>query len=79
MKQPCGVLFRLDFHAGPNDPHGCHLPDGHGEIHEFTTPEGRVYQWETDWECDCDHCQLCEGDYCMIYWEVDPRKAIKPD
>lgn len=25
-------------------------------------------QWETDWDCLCEHCIQCEGDYCTIYW-----------
>lgn len=64
----CGVLFTNEG-AGPHDTDGCCLPIGHTEPHEFTATNGIVYQWETDFECDCDHCRRCEGDYCTVYWQ----------
>lgn len=62
----------------PHDPHGCRRPEGHEGPHECVDSMGRIYQWETDWECDCEHCSACEGDYCFTYWEVAPNQALQP-
>lgn len=65
----CGVMHGDYSAACPVDLEGCRLPEGHHGPHEFCAPDGRVWQWETDFECACEHCRLCEGDYCTIYWE----------
>lgn len=65
--EPCGILHGSDG-PYPPDRHGCVLPDGHDGPHEFIDPDGQHWLWETDMECDCDHCMRCEGDYCTIYW-----------
>ncbi len=67
MSLMCDILFVEGF-CGPTDHKGCHLPRNHAEPHEFVATDGRTYQWETDWECDCDHCMKAEGDYCTTYW-----------
>jgi hypothetical protein len=67
----CGILFSNDLGGVPDDVTGCRLPHGHDGPHEFTDARGKVWQWETDWSCDCEHCLQCEGDYCEIYW---PKK-----
>jgi hypothetical protein len=72
--RPCAVLFHVDFGYIPKDTQGCRLPDGHQGPHEFVDERGEVWQWETDWECDCDHCNQCEGDYCMLYWSLRERQ-----
>jgi len=64
----CGILFSNDLGGIPEDETGCQLPCGHEGPHEFTAVGGSVWLWETDWDCDCEHCQECEGDYCAIYW-----------
>jgi hypothetical protein len=69
MSQECGVIFDNDG-APPRDTHGCRLSHGHKGPHEFVDTFGDATRWETDWECDCDWCQSCQGDYCMIYWRV---------
>ena len=69
MATECAVLFVEDY-GGPTDDQGCHLPVGHAGPHEFVAKSGMTYQWETDLECDCEHCRSADGDYCVIYWEV---------
>jgi hypothetical protein len=63
----CGILHGSDFPC-PTDSEGCLLADGHAGPHEFQDPSGQRWLWETDLECNCDHCRRCEGDYCTIYW-----------
>ena len=69
MLELCGIIHSHDS-VSPKDPHGCVLPIGHDAPHEFVAKDGRRYQWETDLECDCEHCMECLGDYCTMYWEV---------
>ena len=66
----CGTIFD-NSGSPPHDKHGCRLHDGHDGPHEFVDTQGVLYRWETDWECDCEHCMRCEGDYCSIYWRAD--------
>lgn len=61
----CGVI--LDD-SEPQDVNGCILPLGHAEPHEFVTRDGEHWQWETDFDCSCEHCMRGEGDYCTNYW-----------
>lgn len=65
----CEILFSNDG-LSPIDSHGCRLDCGHDGPHEFLDERGSVFHWETDLECDCEHCQRCEGDYCITYWPV---------
>lgn len=65
----CGVFHSTD-RSYPQDPHGCLLPVGHDGPHEFASSDGKRYQWKTDLECVCEHCQEADGDYCTTYWEV---------
>lgn len=63
----CGTLH----HKGemlPVDEEGCILPAGHDGPHEFVDSSGQHWLWETDFDCDCEHCMSCEGDYCTTYW-----------
>ena len=53
MVDQCGV--RLG-EASVHDEHGCRLKDGHQGAHEFTDDLGRLWCWETDFECQCEHC-----------------------
>lgn len=73
----CGIL-----HSGYdpllNDPHGCVLPVGHPGPHLFVAQDGRHIHWETDLECDCEHCSQALGDYCTTYWEVPAQSAFRP-
>lgn len=62
---PCGIIVK---NLGLDDAHGCRLPEAHTGPHEFVTSGGEVTQWETDFNCQCEHCQACEGDYCISYW-----------
>lgn len=66
----CGVLH--DDLGGERDVTGCRLLVGHGGPHEFLSNRGIEYQWETDLECDCDHCIKADGDYCTTFW----RKVV---
>lgn len=66
MCQPCAVLFE---DGSPHDASGCLLTIGHDGPHEFIDDRGKVWLWETDLTCDCEHCMRCEGDYCSVYWE----------
>lgn len=67
MAECCGTIHTDSM---PPDTTGCLLPPGHSGPHEFIAAGGTRYQWETDLECDCDHCMKCEGDYCAVYWPV---------
>lgn len=75
----CGVLFSNDLGGVPADDTGCRLQVGHDGPHEFIDASGKAWQWETDWECDCDHCREDDGDYCTIYWPKKPAAASKPN
>ena len=68
----CGILCRGAL--GHEDEDGCRRPKGHAEPHEFVDQYGAIVQWETDLECDCDHCMKAEGDYCFTYWTVSAAK-----
>jgi|APEBP8051072266_1049373.scaffolds.fasta_scaffold00350_22 hypothetical protein len=72
MSGACGVLMRVDEVVLPRDEEGCTLPAGHAGPHLSSTPEG-AFNWEIDLDCDCDHCQQCEGDYCITYWPAGGR------
>ena len=65
----CAIIHAYDDRIA-QDTTGCCLPVGHPGPHEFVTAQGRRYQWETDFDCDCDHCKQADGDYCTTYWEV---------
>lgn len=70
----CDILMP-HFGPGPHDANGCHLARGHAGRHECVATNDRTYEWETDWECDCDSCREAEdgdGDYCIIYSEKQP-------
>lgn len=66
----CGILVGYDSPIYPRDTCGCLLPIGHSEAHEFIATDGKRYRWETDWECECEHCMSGDGDFCTIYSEV---------
>lgn len=63
----CGIMHGGDS-VGPVDAQGCMLAEGHEGPHEFADQNGRRWLWETDMECDCEHCMRCDGDYCTVYW-----------
>lgn len=65
----CGIIHPYGKGAEA-DRHGCLLPKGHSAPHEYISEGGERYQWETDLECDCEHCMQCDGDYCTIYWPM---------
>lgn len=64
---PCALLLSRDYTPGVHDPHGCVLAVGHAGPHEFVANNDQVWQWETDWECDCESC-MNDGDFCVVYW-----------
>lgn len=64
-----------DYLTGPVDRDGCLLPEGHDGPHEFADQHGHRWLWETDLECNCEHCRTCEGDWCVIYWRKQYRAA----
>lgn len=66
----CGIIFDQAAYL-PEDVCGCHLKVGHEGPHEFKSTDGNLYQWETDFDCTCEHCMLCEGDYCSTVWKVE--------
>jgi len=69
MPRLCSILFDAGYGgASPSDCEGCRLPSGHDGPHEFVDTTGVAWQWETDWECDCETCREGEGDYCSIFW-----------
>lgn len=71
----CGIIH-TDGMGSPPDENGCHLPVNHGgQPHEYVATDGCTYQWETDLECDCNHCMKCDGDYCTTYWVKDRAPA----
>lgn len=74
----CGTLHGHEGH--PADTDGCVLDVGHEGPHEFIEPEsGTHWLWETDMECDCEHCMRCEGDYCTTYWPKPQATAAGGD
>ena len=68
MCRQCGTLHG-DYPGAPDDTDGCILPSGHIGPHEFVDADGQHWLWETDLECNCEHCMRCDGDYCTLYWE----------
>lgn len=67
----CGILFGGEPFI--QDEHGCGLDCGHAGPHEFTDKSGDAYRWETDWDCDCEHCLRNDGDYCTVYWKSEEK------
>ena len=51
----------------------CILPVGHVCPHIVRTPEGRYFQWEEDWECEC--CGPEEVDRCYDHGEITEARA----
>ena len=78
MTELCAILHGAD-RVGPQDNHGCVLPINHDGPHEFVGPDGRHWLWETDFDCDCEHCMQCEGDYCTEYWEKPASGVHSPE
>ena len=76
---PCGIMLSRNLGV-PEDKEGCILPEGHQGSHLSRTNQGLI-GWETDWECDCEHCLRCEGDYCEVYWKhsVKTEPALSAD
>jgi hypothetical protein len=77
MCQVCGTILTNDSGVTPTDDNGCRLPSGHAGPHEFIAKDGLTYQWETDWECDCEHCRSGDGDYCTVYWTASEFRPTK--
>jgi len=71
----CAILFTAYAGGDPKDSNGCHRPSGHEGPHEFVADNGTMYQWETDWSCDCEHCQGDDGDWCTVYWPATTQGA----
>ncbi len=72
-----GVCGAIHSDGMPRDMTGCLLPDNHEGPHEFRAEDGTIWQWETDFECDCSHCMKFEGDYCTIYWRKTPNVEVR--
>lgn len=72
-KRCCGILFG-PYEPGIHDHQGCHLAIGHLGPHEFVAQDGTTYQWETDWDCECEDCMNGDGDFCSIYWRVNASR-----
>lgn len=75
VPERCGIMHS-NGEPFVRDHDGCLLADGHEGPHEFADACGRRWLWETDIECDCDHCMQCEGDYCTIYWRKTPNAEV---
>lgn len=69
MSGLCGLMMVVGGALLPLDKEGCLLPAGHQGPHHCNTQDG-PHQWEVDLDCDCEHCQECDGDYCIVYWRV---------
>lgn len=78
LRSPCAIVHS-DAGTGDEDVTGCVLADGHPGPHEYKDAHGRAWLWETDFDCDCDHCKLEEGDYCTVYWRKPAAPAASPD
>jgi|GEM_PF-2254014 hypothetical protein len=65
----CGYIFNPKLVIHPEDDHGCILPSGHDGPHKFIGTDNKIYEWEIDMSCECDHCMQCQGDYCAVYWK----------
>ena len=72
----CAILFPRYSCIEPEDATGCTLEIGHDGPHEFVTPEGETYQWETDWECGCEECMKEDGDMCYLYGIKTPNAKL---
>lgn len=73
--QQCAILFTRNSSLEPLDESGCMFPVGHQGPHQFRDPDGTLWQWETDWECDCDNCRQNDGDFCAVYWSLPNERA----
>lgn len=72
MSPVCGVLHGEGM-VQAVDTEGCVLPDGHDGPHEFVDARnGARWQWETNWDCQCQHCLEADGDFCTVYWRKAP-------
>ena len=76
VKETCGIIApRQEEMVGSRDDHylaECVLPKGHGEIHQFITPEGEVFQWQYDYDCGC--CDPETDERCTIFGKVAKKK-----
>ena len=49
----------------------CILKQAHNGPHVFKTPEGKFYQWEDDYTCNC--CTSDEDHRCYVYSEIQEK------
>ena len=72
----CGLILGELIIGGREPDTGCALNCGHIGPHEFTATNGQTWCWETNYDCDCEHCKVCpgsdcpecEGEFCTTYW-----------
>ena len=68
----CGVIFPRNHPCGPFDNDGCRLKHGHDGRHEFVDKNGKIIEWETDFECNCADCQNEDANFwCIVYQEKE--------
>lgn len=66
----CGILFPAHS-VLIEDATGCLLPESHGNHHFFKAKDGRTFQWEVAYSCNCHCCQSEDAtDWCTLYEEV---------
>jgi len=58
----------------------CVLQLGHSGPHRFVDEGGKVIEWETDNECDCESCQSDDArNWCVVWNEVDGSELVAND
>jgi hypothetical protein len=68
-----------DFECGdyPGYIAECVEPNGHMGPHRFVTPDGRQFEWEYDYTCDC--CAPDEDGHCYTWGELPERLDLDAD
>jgi len=72
-----GKCYTLFPRREVKDEHGCLKDEGHNDAHVCRNSDGKLIEWEEDYECDCGCWDEWEDDGdapCIIYSEVDKIK-----
>lgn len=78
MPYACGIMFPHFGGCELTDKSGCVLHSGHVGPHRFQAEDGQIYDWENDYECDCEDCRSEDSeDWCVIYRRVDKSNTTR--
>lgn len=73
MSEPsrCAIIFTPFGGCEPVDDQGCIRELGHDGPHLFKGDDGKMWNWETDYGCNCEECKSDDcTEWCKLYWEA---------